>query len=43
MPIKIAAGILAIALMIAYVSPVVFKLKDVALAVVVLLGLESVV
>ena len=38
MPIKIAAGILAIALMIAYVSPVVFKLKDVALAAVVLLG-----
>ena len=39
MPIKIFAGIIAIALMIAYVSPVVFKLKDIALGVVILIGI----
>lgn len=39
MPIKIFAGIVAIALMIAYLSPVVFKLKDIPLGVVILIGI----
>ena len=39
MPIKIFAGIVAIALMVAYLSPVVFKLKDIALGVVILIGI----
>ena len=39
MPIKIFAGIVAIALMIAYLIPVVFKLKDIPLGVVILIGL----
>jgi len=39
MPIKILAGIVAIALMIAYLSPVVFKLKDIPLGVVILIGI----
>jgi hypothetical protein len=39
MPIKIFAGIVAVALMIAYLSPVVFKLKDVPLGVIILIGL----
>ncbi len=38
MPIKILAAVIAIALMVAYVSPTVFKLKDIPLAVVVLIG-----
>lgn len=36
---KIVAGVLAAALLILYVSPVVIKLKDVALSAVVLIGL----
>ncbi len=39
MPIKIFAGTVAIALMIAFLSPVVFKLKDIPLGVVILIGL----
>ncbi len=39
MPIKIFAGIVAVVLMVAFLSPVVFKLKDVALGVVILIGL----
>ena len=39
MPIKIFAGIVAIALMIAFLSPVVFKLKDIPLGVIILIGL----
>jgi sugar phosphate permease len=39
MPIKIFAGIVAIVLMIAYLSPVVFKLKDIPLGVVILIGI----
>ena len=38
MPIKIFAGIVAIALMIAFLSPVVFKLKDIPLGVIILIG-----
>lgn len=36
---KILAGILSAALLIAYISPVVVKLKDVALTVVATIGL----
>jgi len=39
MPIKIASAIVAVVLTLAYLSPVVFKLKDVALGVVILIGL----
>ena len=39
MPIKIFAGIVAVALMIAFLSPVVFKLKDVPLGVIILIGI----
>jgi hypothetical protein len=39
MPIKIFAGIVAIVLMIAFLSPVVFKLKDISLGVVILIGI----
>lgn len=38
MPVKIFAAIIAIALLLAFVSPVVFKLKDVALGVIILIG-----
>ncbi len=38
MPIKIFAAIVAVALMLAFVSPVVFKLKDVALGITILIG-----
>jgi hypothetical protein len=38
MPLKIAAGILAVSLMLIYLSPVVLKLKDPALAIVVAAG-----
>ena len=38
MPYKIIAGIVAAALLLVYVAPVVLKLKDIALSVVVLLG-----
>jgi len=35
---KILAGILAAALLLAYMAPVVLRLKDIALSIVVLLG-----
>jgi len=38
MPYKIIAGIVAAALLLVYVAPVVLRLKDIALWVVVLLG-----
>jgi hypothetical protein len=38
MPIKIFAAIAAMVLVIAFVSPVVIKLKDVALGVIILIG-----
>ena len=43
MRFKIFAGIVAAALLIGFVSPVVVKLKDVALSVVVLIGLTMMV
>lgn len=39
MPFKILAGIVAMALAIAYLLPPVFKLKDTALGVVIVFGL----
>ena len=39
MPIKIFAAVVSVALFVTYVSPVVFKLKDVALGVVILIGI----
>ena len=39
MKFKLVAGIVAAALLIVFVGPVVIKLKDVALSVVVLIGL----
>jgi hypothetical protein len=38
MAFRIFAGIMAIALFLAFLSPVVFKLKEVSLGVVILLG-----
>lgn len=39
MNFKIVAGIVAAVLLITFISPVVIKLKDVALSIVVLIGL----
>ena len=39
MPIKIISAVVAVALVLAYLSPVVFKLKDVALGLVILIGI----
>lgn len=39
MPIKIFAGVVAVVLVLSFLSPVVFKLKDVALGVIVLIGI----
>ena len=39
MPIKIFAAIVAVVLPLCYLIPVVFKLKDVALGVVILIGI----
>jgi len=39
MPTKIVAAIVAVALVLAYVGPMVFKMKDVALAGVILIGI----
>ncbi|MEK7362205.1 MAG: hypothetical protein AAB133_09025 [Pseudomonadota bacterium] len=39
MPIKIFAAIVAVALMLAFLLAPVFKLKDVALGVIILIGL----
>ncbi|MFZ2653140.1 MAG: hypothetical protein WA210_23905 [Burkholderiaceae bacterium] len=38
MPIKILAASVAIALMLAYLAPLVFKMKDVALTSVIVIG-----
>lgn len=38
MPIKIFVASVAVALLLAYLSPVVIKLKDVALGVIILIG-----
>ena len=43
MPIKIIAGIVAVALMTAYLVPMVLKIKDISLAVVVLIGVAFMV
>lgn len=39
MKLKIVAGIIGVALLLAYVAPVVLRLKDVALSIVVLIGI----
>ena len=39
MPIKIFAGVVTVALMVTYVGPVMFKLKDPALITIILIGL----
>lgn len=39
MALKILAGLISVALMLTFVAPVVWKLKDVALIVVVTMGL----
>ena len=39
MPIKIFAAIVAALLVVAFLVPVVFKLKDIALGVVILIGI----
>lgn len=39
MPIKISAAVIAVALMLSFLSPVVLKLKDVALGVIILIGI----
>jgi len=38
MSIKIFSAVVAVALMLAYLSPVVFKLKDLALGAIILIG-----
>ena len=38
MAFKILAGVVAMVLMIAYLAPPIFKLKDVALAIVIAIG-----
>lgn len=43
MVFKVAAGILAAALLVLYISPVVVKLKDVALSCVVFIGLAMMI
>lgn len=43
MAFKIVAGIVAAALLIVFISPVVVKLKDAALGVVVLIGLTMMI
>ena len=42
MPLKIFAGIVAVALMLAYLLPLVLKLKEVSLGVVILIALAMV-
>lgn len=39
MAFKILAGVVAMVLMIAYLAPPIFKLKDVALAIVIAIGI----
>ncbi len=38
MPVRILATLIAVALVLAYVGPMVWKLKDLALGVVILIG-----
>jgi hypothetical protein len=38
MPIKIFAAVVTVALVLTYLSPVVFKLKNVALSVIIVIG-----
>jgi hypothetical protein len=38
MPIKIFAAVVTVALVLGFLSPVVFKLKDAALAAIILIG-----
>lgn len=39
MPVKLAAAVIAVVLMVAYLMPVVLKLKEVALGVVITIGI----
>lgn len=39
MPFKIFSALISVSLLIAFLAPVVFKLKDVALTIIVLIGL----
>lgn len=39
MPVKIVSGLIAIVLLVAYVTPVVLKLKEIALGVVIFIGI----
>lgn len=39
MPVKIFAAVIAVVLMLGYLTPVVLKLKEVALAVVIVIGI----
>jgi hypothetical protein len=39
MPVKIAAALIAIVLVLAYLTPIVLKLKEVALGLVILVGI----
>lgn len=43
MAIKVAAGAVALILMLGYLLPPVFKLKDVALGIVIIIGLAMMV
>ena len=38
MPIRIVAAVIAVALLLVYVAPMVFKLKDLALGIVIVVG-----
>jgi hypothetical protein len=39
MPVKIFAAVVAVVLVVSFLSPVVFKLQDVALGVIILIGI----
>ena len=39
--IKLLAGFIAVVLLVAYVTPLVFKMKDVPLGIVILIGLVT--
>ncbi len=42
MPVKIFSGVVAVVLLLAYLVPLVLKLKEVALGVVILIGISMV-
>ncbi len=42
MPVKIFSGVVAVVLLLAYLVPLVLKLKEVALGVVILIGITMV-